>query len=116
MGLDTSHDCWHGSYSTFGAWRKELARAAGLPPLNLMKGFCDEGQPIEWDILKPSSLITLLNHSDCDGEIQAIDCAPLADTLSELLPKLPQDWRSDTQQFIDGLRLAASKQENVDFH
>lgn len=24
MGLDTSHDCWHGSYSAFMAWRCEL--------------------------------------------------------------------------------------------
>jgi hypothetical protein len=29
MGLDTTHDCWHASYSTFGAWRMDIARVLG---------------------------------------------------------------------------------------
>lgn len=39
MGLDTSHNCWHGAYSAFDRWRKEIAKAAGLPSLELMEGF-----------------------------------------------------------------------------
>jgi hypothetical protein len=39
MGLDTSHDCWHGAYSAFMRWRQALARAAKFPPLILMQGF-----------------------------------------------------------------------------
>lgn len=39
MGLDTTHDCWHGAYSSFMRWRRMLAKAAGLPPLGLMEGF-----------------------------------------------------------------------------
>ena len=39
MGLDTSHDCWHGAYSAFNRWRCAIAKAAGLPPLELMEGF-----------------------------------------------------------------------------
>ena len=39
MGLDTSHDAWHGSYSSFMRWRKRIANVAGLPPLELMEGF-----------------------------------------------------------------------------
>jgi len=27
MGLDTSHNCWHGSYSGFARWRNALATA-----------------------------------------------------------------------------------------
>lgn len=27
MGLDTTHDCWHGSYGSFNAWRIQLAKA-----------------------------------------------------------------------------------------
>lgn len=23
MGLDTSHDCWHGAYSAFTRWRQQ---------------------------------------------------------------------------------------------
>ncbi len=80
--------------------------------------------PLKWDNLKPDQLHVLLNHSDCDGIIESKDCAALADRLEELLPLLPSEpdgghigvWRDKTQQFIDGLRLAASAGENVDFH
>lgn len=40
MGLDTSHDCWHGSYGSFMVWRMAIAKAAGVP-LALMQGFFD---------------------------------------------------------------------------
>lgn len=29
MGLDTTHDAWHGAYSSFGDWRNQLAELAG---------------------------------------------------------------------------------------
>ena len=43
MGLDTTHDCWHGAYSAFMRWRQKLAEVAGLPPLMLMDGFFRKG-------------------------------------------------------------------------
>jgi hypothetical protein len=147
MGLDLSHNCWHGSYPAFHRWRSRLAEVAKLPPLGLMKGFFARGNyadpfrdfardypnmaeeyytclPISWDALKPDILHVLLSHSDCNGIIAASDCGPLADRLEELLPLLPEtpdpghigDWREKTQTFIDGLRLAASQNEDVDFH
>lgn len=138
MGLDTSHGCWHGAYSAFMRWRTEIARVAGMPPLELMEGFyqplqsrsgeylsnIDRLLPIRWNALKPSALHKLLFHSDCDGQILWEDCGSIADELEKLLPKFPPsdggghigNWRDKTQTFIDGLRLAASKQENVDFH
>ncbi len=158
MGLDTSHDCWHGAYSAFHRWRCEIARAAGLPPLELMEGFycrllaegewpnggvptlwpgpakgdhrvwplarIDKLLPISWACLKPSPLHILLNHSDCEGEIAAADCTPIADALEALLANLPDEeggghignWRDTTKRFITGLRLAAQKNENVEFH
>lgn len=116
MGLDTSHDCWHGAYSAFMRWRMELAEVAGLPPLELMEGFYDPSSgmnalyfgelpspwkekherligrlPIKWDCLKPSALHELLYHSDYDGEIPAERCSAIADALEELLPKLPNE-------------------------
>lgn len=39
MGLDTSHNAWHGPYGAFHRWRMKLAEVAGLPPLNMMEGF-----------------------------------------------------------------------------
>ena len=41
MGLDTSHDCWHGPYSQFHRWRHWLAGKIGLP-LGLMQGFVSQ--------------------------------------------------------------------------
>jgi hypothetical protein len=38
MGLDTSHDCWHGSYGSFMRWRIEIAKCIGIP-LQLMDGY-----------------------------------------------------------------------------
>lgn len=147
MGLDTTHGCWHGAYSAFMRWREELAKVAGLPPLCLMEGFFDRGSyrdplapyaeryresaatiyaclPIKWDALKPDPLHALLYHSDCDGEIAAEECGPIADSLERLLPLLPPgdggghigDWREKTQTFIDGLRRAAAANEPVGFH
>lgn len=114
MGLDTTHDCWHGAYSEFMRWRQKIAAVAGLPPLNLMDGFFQKGNwrdpsfemaqktpvlaevfyealPIQWESLKPSALHVLLCHSDCDGEIESKDCGPIADELEKLLPILPDE-------------------------
>lgn len=173
MGLDTSHDCWHGAYSAFHRWRQKLAEVAGLPPLDLMEGFwrrptdkeygsglslsirvsantldrashgwspqrADEDPTlrpgamllrafdfpaIRWDCLKPDVLHELLYHSDCEGDLPAESCGPLADRLTELLPLLPDEdagghigrWRPKTQAFIDGLRRAAAAGEPVWF-
>lgn len=115
MGLDTSHDCWHGAYSAFMRWRKEICKVAGLPPLELMEGFyvplkahglptlyhgvgtreenyltdLEQFLPISWDCLKPSPLHKLLHHSDCDGELAWEDCGSIADSLEALIPKFP---------------------------
>jgi hypothetical protein len=149
MGLDTSHDAWHGAYSSFMRWREKLCEVAGLPPLRMMEGFWVKGQvfydpailcfdrpslretidrfteglPIRWEALKPDPLHILLRHSDCDGEIAAEDCGPIADSLEKLLPKLDGDggghiglYRQKTEQFIKGLRMAAARKQPLDFH
>lgn len=65
MGLDTTHDCWHGSYHGFNHWRRAVARTVGID-LETMRGFGGDG---EWNEADP--ITTLLNHSDCDGDIPA---------------------------------------------
>lgn len=150
MGLDCSHNAWHGAYSAFMRWRQKLAEVAGLPPLELMEGFyapldvqmlptlyhgpgtreknyladMDARLPIKWDCLKPSPLHELLYHSDCEGEIAADRCGPIADALEALIPLLPDEeagghigrWREKTTQFVAGLRAAAAAGEPLDFH
>ena len=84
----------------------------------------DKRLPIKWDCLKPSALHILLYHSDCDGDIKWEDCSLIADELEKLLPNLPNedagghigDWVEKTKTFIEGLRLAHSKEENLEFH
>jgi hypothetical protein len=148
MGLDTSHDAWHGAYSAFMRWREMICKVAGMPPLQMMEGFWEAGSyrdpsctlmnehdkkhvsqfladlPIKWEALKPSPLHVLLHHSDCDGEIAAEDCGPIADELEKLLPLLPKgdsgghigDYCDKTQAFIDGCRKAVAANEPLDFH
>lgn len=118
MGLDTTHDCWHGPYGAFGRWREELTRAAGLPELSAMVGF---GGQNSWEHWEEDPIVILLNHSDCDGVILHKDCAPLAARLEELLPLLQSDawgWGSKqlAEQFIKGLRAADAAGEDVEFH
>lgn len=116
MGLDTSHDCWHGAYSAFHRWRKEIARVAGLPPLELMKGFysplskslstffcgdyekseyyfssLNERLPISWNCLRRRPLNILLRHSDYNGVIPWRSCGPIARELEALIPLLADE-------------------------
>lgn len=156
MGLDTTHDCWHGAYSAFMRWRMKLGEISGIP-LGLMEGYYhpdmsmpmgitkfvdtfmkdspiyyvaeplkqfDTFLPIRWEILKPDpALHFLLSHSDCEGDIPVEMLEPLAQRLEELLLLLPDEdagghignWREKTQKFIDGLRLAHSLNEPVEF-
>lgn len=99
----------------------------GPRPDELTKGCIhriEAALPIKWEALKPSPLHELLQHSDCDGEIPADSCGPIADDLEKLLPFLPDGdagghigvWRDKTRQFIDGLRAAAAANEPLGFH
>lgn len=138
MGLDVSHDCWTGAYSAFTRWRNALAEAAGIG-LKLHPGDPIPMPAIDWEgldsgrygdtligdwIQTPDEpLLILFAHYDTDGHILARDCTPLADRLAEVLPNMPEgdggghigDWREKTQKFIDGLRLAAERGEDVEF-
>ena len=143
MGLDTTHECWHGSYSAFNRWRDTLAEVSGytfhrnehgqlMVDLDWGNAEATIGENLmgKWPRMpmRPDGtkdpLIVLLAHSDCEGEIQTRFCGPLADRLEELLPKLEGIDRGGhvglmtekTQTFIDGLRRAAAAGESVEFH
>ena len=128
MGLDTSHDCWSGPYSSFNRWRTIVAQAAGIT-LECMEGFgggwSEDSTPgtIKWESLPPSPLHLLLNHSDCDGHLRWEDCAAIADALEVLLPRLPEckpagpfTPKDLALRWIKGLRAAAKAKENIEFH
>lgn len=63
----------------------------------------------------------LMGHSDCEGEIPAEMCGPIADALEALLVRMPpralyDEARPATERFIAGLRRAAAAGEPVEFH
>ena len=136
MGLDTTHEAWHGPYGVFNRWRDQLARTAGYELAELEGNYGRETILIDWGHIVPKNyegewdetpadpLIMLIAHSDCDGVIHPEHAGPLADRLEELLPMLPEgdggghigSWRDKTRTFIDGLRAALAADEDVEFY
>ena len=109
MGLDTTHDAFHGAYSAFNRLRQEVARAIGgsFPPHWKFKDngelLEDESGRVVYDREKDEGfwywgegygpethpgLLEFMAHSDCDGEISPEMCAKVADELEALMPKV----------------------------
>ena len=134
MGLDTTHNAWHGSYSGFSRWRTAVAHATNWPqpladyytvpedriPVMPARDGYDNGVWLgDWPEGLPEDVLdVLLIHSDCEGSIPWRFTQPLADRLTELLPKLDNDglWRDITIQFITGLVTAHYRHEDIEFH
>jgi hypothetical protein len=63
----------------------------------------------------------LMSHSDCEGDIPAEVCGPLADALQAIADKrmppraIYDEQRPATERFIAGLRKAAAAGEPVTF-
>ncbi len=127
MSLQISHNCFDGSYGRFGRFREALAIAAGLPPLNLMEGFFGAterekihadlrfGLPIRWGALNHLQLFKLLNHSDCEGSISWKDCMAISSEIAYLTPKLPEQFREDAKQMVEGMRAAYAAKSDLRF-
>lgn len=123
MGLDTSHDCWHGPYSMFMRYREDLHRLIVTDRYGMGNGsrtleeawangdYDDQSDPLN----------VFMSHSDCDGEIAAEVCGPLADALEGLMERrMPARAYYDiarpaTERWIAGLRRAAQAGESVRF-
>lgn len=138
MGLDTSHNCWHGPYSSFSEWRNFVVRTAGyaLTPYPNGRGeyaavvldnpdqFVPKNYQGKWDVTPRDPLLILIVHSDCDGKIKHKHTKKLAKRLEEIMAWMPEDeprafgWgmRARTQQFIDGLMAAYEAGDDVVFH
>lgn len=143
MGLDTTHDCWHGAYSAFSRWREKLAEVAGydIVTLDLQHDHGRTMTCIDWGLWPesayydppyvpcrldgtPDPLLLLIMHSDCEGKIRHEFLGQLAKRLEELLPQLEGqdggghigDYGDKTRSFIEGLRLADSRGEDVEFY
>src|SRR3979490_2672064 len=101
VGLHTTHDCWIGSYTHFGMWRQEVARAAGYKlkqrrdvpfPIIVLPWdmFTEENRMGDWSKgpAVEDPLMYLLVHSDTEGVIHPEEGRHLAARLEQLLPDL----------------------------
>lgn len=137
MGLDTTHNAFHGSYSAFCIFRKAVAAAAGgsYPPHDPSLKDAS-GNPLRDDLWyfdndittteKSPGLAAFLNHSDCDGFLTPNECKMIADEIEVLLPKIDEQdymghalgkgWISTiARRWIAGCRLAARKRQKLHF-
>lgn len=120
MGLDTTHDCWHGSYGSFKAFRDAVADAAmevyGYKPdyeehpSRAFYGWWDEDHPYS------NVLDVFFVHSDCEGFIFPYDAQDLFPALTRLLAVMDEGWMRHLAQFIVGLKQAVDAWEIVEFH
>jgi hypothetical protein len=131
MGLDTTHDAFHGAYSAFNRFRQAVAAAMGgsYPPhaqdgrnpdlWYWGTGYSAESHP---------GLYEFLAHSDCDGEISPEMCRRVADEMEILLPAIEEHglgcghierdggYGAVARRFIAGCRRAAEAGEPLGFH
>lgn len=118
MGLDTTHNCWHGPYSSFNRFRHSLAEQIGIS-LDDYCGYNDNGTKdlgkIKHDI-RP-----LLNHSDCDGHLTPLQAKRVAKGLDNILNNLNNEIQFDYNfvekitEFRDGCLLAFKNKEKIEF-
>lgn len=110
MGLDCSHDAFHGAYSAFNRLRQAVAAAAGgsFPPHYVRDASLnpvtdpETGRVVARTDIPDNRYTTgpgytrdeapglhlFLMHSDCDGHIEPRMCAAVADDLERLLPAI----------------------------
>ncbi len=123
MGLDCSHDAFHGAYSAFNRLRRIVAYAAGgsFPPhweyepngevkehagMTVVKNNLDPSSfylPEGYTHKSHPGLYKFLAHSDCDGKISPTMCTKVANDLESLLPKVEAlHWKAGGHLAITG--------------
>lgn len=117
MGLDTTHEAWHGPCSAFNDWRRWVAQKALGMDLDKMEGFCDGG--FSWSHIK-HPLVPLLNHSDCDGVLPLAALKEIADSLMELATASEEPPKRHSNEwyclrFADGCQAAIKAGEDIKF-
>lgn len=127
MGLDTSHNAWHGPYSSFNDFRKWLADKIGINLDEDYRGYGNINATKDLESID-HKLMPLFNHSDCEGILTPEECLQIAEGIEDVLKNLSKEEieHPDNQypfsnykkakQFRDGCYLAYCQKENIDFH
>jgi hypothetical protein len=132
MGLDCSHDAFHGAYSAFNRFRQFVAKTAGGGSFSPHEDkSLDDGKWYWGSGYSKSThpgLYEFFMHSDCDGDISPKMCTLIADELDALLPLMSTcdsggghierdgGYVAVTKRFIKGCRDAAAANEVLEFH
>lgn len=129
MGLDVSHDAFHGAYSAFHRFRKVACEATGGKWPDAMatdghgrwtfgEGYTNDTHP---------GLYEFFCHSDCDGEISPDVAFRIADEMESLLPAIDAQgsgaghierfggYGGVARRFIAGCRAAHAANEPLHF-
>lgn len=105
------------SYAGFNAFRQRLVDAP-LPVLGNFRHAC-EMHPMNdlfWGNFK-SSLMPLINHSDCDGELDSEECAQVEPALRRIIETWPEDDadRIQATRLCDAMRHCAETGDVLEF-
>jgi hypothetical protein len=129
MGLDVSHDAFHGAYSAFNRLRHSWAEAAGGKMTDNVTEGTGSYTYLTETFATPdeeAGFVEIMGHSDCDGEISPEMCAKVADALQRILPNVSEvhggghldragGVRRSTERFIAGCREAHEAGERLEF-
>lgn len=134
MGLDFSHGEARWSYGTFQRFRKRLAASIGLDwglmlhdagdsPAGTLCGWSPHNHTDEqrreksWEHAEKHDIYPLLNHSDCDGELDPDECRRVARGLRSIVSLWPEDDndRLRALELASGCDAAADAGENLEF-
>lgn len=119
MGLDTSHNCWNGTYLYFNRFRYSLGHQIGID-LDDYAGYGKKGVKCLTKI--EHELMPLFNHSDCDGILTVEESKQIVIGLNKVLEnfndKIEADYifKENIIKFRDGCLEAIERNEEVDFY
>ena len=127
--LTISHGAWEGPVSEFRELVDEVILAAGYMiarvtidgvtrrlPLIDWDGITKANYLGEWERTPDEPLIVLIAHSECKERIHPQEGTTVARRLEELCQQAPEDMDIETTRgFIDGLRAAAGRDEDLVF-
>ena len=127
MGLDTTHDCFHGAYSRFRRFREAVQEAAGIDEEKWDEEIhsiiengdvCPDLLGAYYGWAPDDDIKYLLAHSDCDGLLWPMHALKIAVRLEELGPVLGRSDKTSAlqaEQFAAGCYKAAALGEPVRF-